>query len=74
MFPSHKLRTEKNKKKKKTDAAVWSMRVVVDGLAIFQPMTAVVRLEGKVFLNISISFLFTSYSDVFGAGALSPKL
>ena len=50
------------------------MRVVVDGLAIFQPMTAVVRLEGKVFLNITISFLFTSYSDVFGASALSPKL
>ena len=27
------------------------MRVIVDGLAIIQPITAVERLEGKVFLN-----------------------
>ena len=45
MFLCHKLRTEKK------NASVWSMRVVVDGLAIIQPITAVERLEGKVFLN-----------------------
>ena len=46
MFLCHKLRTEKK------NASVWSMRVIVDGLAIIQPITAVERLEGKVFLNM----------------------